>query len=342
MVDDFPVSDSLHLIDLGVMKRCLMGWRDGTFRSFRMKWSAKDAENISTFLLSCKMPLEIHRAVRGLDCLSQWKGLEYRTFLFYIGIVILKDYLPYDVYEHFLVLFCAITICSSNFYAQYIKLAEQMLLQYIEQYKEIYGEEYITSNVHNLSHLVDDVKKFGILPTFSSYPFESKLYHIKNLLRNARNPLIQVAKRLSESDYVIDVNDFTIKEFPVLSKQNDGEEISVPITITTKFFFQVEVTDGLTLNKDFKNKWFLTNDNEIVNVKNIISENKNVFIYGPSLKHIYNFFETPIKSSYLNIYASDCQENVAKLYFLSSIKCKLVCIKKDLETYVFIPLLHTL
>lgn len=71
MIDDFPIADSLHLIDLGIAKRCLMGWRNGNFRNFRLKWSAADTQTITEFLISCKMPLEIHRAVRGLDCLSQ-------------------------------------------------------------------------------------------------------------------------------------------------------------------------------------------------------------------------------------------------------------------------------
>lgn len=41
MVEDFPVSDSLHLIDLGVMKRLLIGWRDGNFGKLLTKWRAK-------------------------------------------------------------------------------------------------------------------------------------------------------------------------------------------------------------------------------------------------------------------------------------------------------------
>lgn len=155
MIDDFPVADSLHLIDLGIMKRCLLGWRDGTFRNFGMKWSANDTLNISKFLRQCKLPSEIHRAVRGLDCLPQWKGLEYRSFFYYIGIVILKKFLPYNVYEHFLVLFCVITICSSKVYTDhFLELADEMMQHYVEEYREIYGEEYMTRNVHNLLYFV--------------------------------------------------------------------------------------------------------------------------------------------------------------------------------------------
>lgn len=150
MINDFPVADSLHLIDLGIMKRCLIGWRDGSFGNYRTKRSARDTEKVTNFLIRCKMPAEIHRAVRGLDCLSFWKGLEFRTFLYYLGIVVLKKVLSADVYEHFLGLFCAVTICSSEKYCNYLELAETLLQHYVEYFGDIYGEEYVTSNIHNL------------------------------------------------------------------------------------------------------------------------------------------------------------------------------------------------
>lgn len=176
MIKHFPVGDSLHLIDLGVMKKCLLGWKDGRFGNFHTKWSAKDINIVSDFLMKCKMPCEMHRAVRGLNCLSHWKGLEFRTFLHYLGIIILKDVLPQDAYEHFLVFFCAITICSSATYSSLLDVAETLLNHYIEYYRDIYGECNITSNIHNLHHLIDEVRSFGILTTFNAYPFESKLY----------------------------------------------------------------------------------------------------------------------------------------------------------------------
>lgn len=80
MVDDIPVCDSLHLIDLGVMKRLLMGWRDGNIGKYLTKWCSRDIEKVNKFLSTCLMPKEIHRAVRKVDVLAHWKGSEYRTF----------------------------------------------------------------------------------------------------------------------------------------------------------------------------------------------------------------------------------------------------------------------
>ncbi|RVE41953.1 hypothetical protein evm_013393 [Chilo suppressalis] len=65
MIEDFPISDSLHLIDLGVMKRLLVGWRDGNFKNLTTKWRADDTLKVTQFLLTCKLPSEIHRSMRA-------------------------------------------------------------------------------------------------------------------------------------------------------------------------------------------------------------------------------------------------------------------------------------
>lgn len=76
MIQDFPVGDSLYLLDLGIMKRLLCGWSDGKFGNYKTKWSARVTHEISHFLVQIKLPVEFHRKVRGLDVLAFWKGLE--------------------------------------------------------------------------------------------------------------------------------------------------------------------------------------------------------------------------------------------------------------------------
>lgn len=154
MIEQFPVADSLHLLHLGVMKRLLLGWRDGSFRNSDTKWPDKTSFTISEYLVACRLPAEFQRVLTGLDLLARWKGTQLRAFLHYVGIVVLKDNLVHEAYEHFLLLFCAVTICSSKRYFSLLPLARNMFNQYIEIFKEIYGEHHVTSNVHNLTHVV--------------------------------------------------------------------------------------------------------------------------------------------------------------------------------------------
>lgn len=341
MIDDFPVADSLHLIDLGIMKRHLIGWRDGNMGNYRTKWSAKTTAEVSQRLKQMKMPAEIHRSVRGLDCLAHWKGTEYRTFFYYISIVVLKPVLPSDIYEHFLVLYCAVTICSSKVYDQLLDLANELIQHYLELFKNIYGEDYITSNVHNLNHLVNDVKKFGVLSDFSAYPFESKLCQIKKLLRTGNKPLSQVAKRLLEIDEIT-CNEYTstciADSCPKLTKEILRENLST----SSAQYARVEMNE-YSLSNDRANKWFLTKSGNIVAMSHAEQKNGSIDIYGSHLKQIGTFFRKPFLSTRLNIYSSNCKESSPQYYKTDDIKCKMVAIpiNQSGET-AFIPLLHTL
>lgn len=92
-------------------------------------WSTNVQQEINEYLaeLNTQIPTEIHRAIRSFHHLNYWKGSEYRTFLLYIGIVILKDHLPSDQYEHFLELFCAVSICYSNAFLKYRMIAKSRI-----------------------------------------------------------------------------------------------------------------------------------------------------------------------------------------------------------------------
>lgn len=345
MIQDFPVGDSLHLLDLGIMKRLLCGWRDGSFGNYKTKWLARVTQEISHFLVQIKLPAEFHRKIRGLDVLAFWKGLEFRTFFYYVGIVVLKHYLSTEVYEHFLMLFCAVTICSSEEYKSKLNVAQTLLEHFVEYFVDIYGEHFITSNVHNLLHLVDDVKRFGILTTFSTYPFESKLFAIKNIIRSGHRPLAQIAKRLGEMGKVEVqyINKDVHANFPILKKMTEKKQGIHTKNENDLYFTHIQL-DGFILESQGENQWFLSSNREIVSLKYIIkSPNNDIIICGNILKMKDDLFATPVCSSYFNIYKSNCVEDEIKAFKTENIKCKLVAVKDLMDNVtIFFPLLHTL
>lgn len=338
MIEDFPVSDSLHLIDLGLMKRLLIGWRDGNFGVYLTKWSASDIEKVNNFLNNCKMSTEIHRSVRSLDVLKHWKGSEFRSFLYYLSLVILKQVLREEAYTHFMHLFCAITICSNEKYFKFLRIAEEMLAHFTEQFKRIYGKDYVTSNIHNLSHLVDEVKIFGILQSYNAYEFENKLQHLKRMVRHGKKPLRQIARRIIERDLV---------ELKSLRTENN----KCPIIKKSKRGNDVLCLSGFILSNKEQDKWFLTNDNHVVEFisiyikKNCLTQEQDIQIRGYVVQQVQDAFEMPLKSSFLNIYQCDCGEfyrnREVEIFKISIIKCKMVSILYGRKMF-FIPLLHTL
>lgn len=129
MITAFPTSDPLHLLELGVMRKCIYRWIFGA-RDYGGKWNKQLISRVSELLkiLQTYMPSDIHRSVRGLDTVRFWKGVEFRTLLLYVGIVAFKDALKENEYLHFLTLSCAATICSSKFHSKIFIRCESHVL----------------------------------------------------------------------------------------------------------------------------------------------------------------------------------------------------------------------
>lgn len=83
-----------------------------------------------------------------------------------------------------------------------VNFAESLLLEFVMDFQQIYGERSVTFNVHNLIHICKDVANFGALDSYSAYPFESYLCSIKKLIRKGDKPLEKIARRLEEYESI--------------------------------------------------------------------------------------------------------------------------------------------
>ncbi|XP_058056194.1 uncharacterized protein LOC131207591 [Anopheles bellator] len=80
---------------------------------------------------------------------------------------------------------------------------------YLRKFVEGYYKETntITSNIHLLTHVVDEVDRFGPLPTISTYSFENCLGQLKRKIKSCRRPLEQIANRVQERALSEEVRD---------------------------------------------------------------------------------------------------------------------------------------
>lgn len=282
-------------------------------------------------------PKEIHRSIRDLQCISFWKGSEYRSFLLYFSIVVLKKHLLEDEYNNFLRLYCATRICYVDTYKPFIDIAQKWFENYVEGCINLYGEYSISSNVHNLLHVVDDVKEFGCLQDISTYPFENLLQFIKLKVKQRNMPLQQVTRRLIESspDNCRLNMQFGSKILP---------QTKYPYNLNGKEVFKEVVIDGNFILSTRKrcDSWFLASSGDVVLMKYATKIDFNhVTLHGTTLKSKFNYFTFPISSKYLDIYESDGETNSEiKEFNLQSVKSKLICL--PINHFVFIPLIHTI
>lgn len=89
-------------------------------------------------------------------------------------------------------------MCCKKYSKLYLAYADDLCKCFVQQFCQIYGEKYMSQNVHELIHLSDDVSKFGVLDNFSSFPFENSMRRIKELIRKPDKPLAQIVKRYGE------------------------------------------------------------------------------------------------------------------------------------------------
>ena len=202
MVNAF-VLDYMHLVCQGVMKRLLHWWKDGDKES---KWSPAQCKIVSDGLLKLKshLPKCFQRRPRSLEWLHLWKATEYRFFLLYGGMIVLRDVLPKEKYEHFVALSVAIRILLSPKMVKdeaMVKYARELLIWFVKEAQKLYGKRFITYNVHSLLHLADDVMNHQQpLDKLSAFMYESYLGQLKRKVHSGYCPVQQLVKRLHEQE----------------------------------------------------------------------------------------------------------------------------------------------
>lgn len=203
-IDLFPL-DYMHLVCLGVVRRLLLWLRQGPAVC---RLSVRERQQISDHLVSLrgKIPSEFARQPRSFTELDRWKATEFRQFLLYTGPIVLEAVLSTKRYQHFLALSIAMSILltsSTQKRNAYLDYAKNLLVYFVKKSKKLYGEAFCVYNVHNLIHLPSDVEFFETsLNDLSGFQFENHLQTIKRFVRNSKNPIAQVAKRLAELDNV--------------------------------------------------------------------------------------------------------------------------------------------
>jgi len=91
---------------------------------------------------------------------------------------------------------------SDVFIRDYIEDAQQFVELFVNHSCQLFGRKFVVYNVHSMLHLSSNVKKFGVLPSFSAYPFEDMNGILKRFVRSSSKPIQQICRRLAEIEKV--------------------------------------------------------------------------------------------------------------------------------------------
>lgn len=335
--------DYLHLILLGVMRRLIWLWIKGPLK---VRLCSSKIDEISKRLeaLASAMPQDFQRRPRSISEFGIWKGVEFRQFLLYTGPVVLKGILRKDMYENFLTLHAAILILINPKLVKdtiNVKFADSLLKSFVSNFAKIYGNRYVTHNVHNTEHIAEDVEKYGKLDNFSSFRFENHMSAIKKLIRKPNQVLQQLARRSSEIESVQScVSHEPYKIQSLLLKHSKGPVLGSAAPDTEQFR-KLETNTYIINTKTKGDNCFLLKDKSVIIIKNLIKHNEEgIYLIGKRMKIQDSMYTAPIDSRILNIVQVYETNESLRSWPITSVQCKLWRLELENNTFVF-PIHHT-
>lgn len=275
MISQFPL-DCMHLVDLGITKKILTH----ILTKKTINPISRGADSSMTALLETLKPFiprEFARKPRGFKVICRWKATEYRQFGLYTGIIVLKDFIPKEIYNHFLLLHCAYKLLLMSRNHLEIKKAHEMLTNFVELFPVLYGRTSVSYNVHNLLHLADCVLEYGKLNNFSAYVFENYMKTLKKKIKMPKHLPQQTFNQFSKDPFILK------KKFYGIKKRKNVLSLFTP-----KGLFSSDCPDNICL----------VGSQCFIKITKILGKTK---FSGKMYLNVQNFFEYPMNSLDLEI-----------------------------------------
>ena len=237
------VIDYMHGVCLGIMKTLLTIWFDKKNKDVDSSNYSK-REKVNTMLQNITPTMFVSRIPRSLDDLSHWKSSEYRNFLLYWSIPILREVLDSEYFAHFCLLARSIfTLSKEGITPEELQAADTALLLFVENFNILYGDRYLTLNLHQLLHLTDCVRYTGPLYVNNCFIFEDLNGYIVKHIHGTQGIDTQLTNiismlRVPSTMFTIYVDDNTDEEVVNLYR-----ELSDSVTVRHKHMDEIE--DGV-------------------------------------------------------------------------------------------------
>ncbi|CAI6355527.1 unnamed protein product [Macrosiphum euphorbiae] len=348
MVYSFSL-DYMHLTCLGVVKKLIMLWLGNIKGSpISVRLQNRKVQEISENLLFLRssMTSDFSRFPRGLNEMPRWKATEFRLFLLYTGPIVLKDILNNECYLHFMYLhICFRILLVKNSSDELVNFVEKLLSYFVQKFGIIYGQKFISHNVHGLLHIVDDYKKFGPLDRLSCFPFENYMKSLKKMVRKHQKPLEQVINRYQEIlEFSNAPNTYNLLPNSIEFKKphNNG-----PLLGNISSQFRIVLTNDVKINTNSLTDCFIGFKKEgklnIYKVLNICCNNTGLhFFVAKSFNNIEPLYDKPISSLKLGIaYVSNLSKNIVPIT-IDHLFQKYVVFNSNNNKQIALPILHSL
>ena len=180
--------DYMHCALLGVMKYLLGLWFNSEHNKENF-YIGRSVLLVDKRLKEITPPLVISRKPRAIsEHFKYYKASELRSFLLYYSLPILFGILPLEYWDHFSLLSTSIYILlQSSISEEQLQYCQKNLNTFCGKFQALYGERYMSANIHLLLHLPDTVRELGPLWVYSCFHFEGLNGMLKGLVRGTQH-----------------------------------------------------------------------------------------------------------------------------------------------------------
>lgn len=185
--------DYMHCILLGVMRKLLNLWLNSSNHNKPYYITPKRQEALNKRILKIKLTSDIFRKPPSIYVRADFKATKFRSFLLYYLKFFLADLLKRSYIDHFHLLSSACYMLLKETISQEeIDSAEKRLVQFANEFEQLYGSFNVTLNVHLLKHIGTAVRQLGPLWAQSAFGMEGN-NGIINKTAAKKNPMHSIA-----------------------------------------------------------------------------------------------------------------------------------------------------
>ena len=185
------VVDPMHNLLLGTAKHMVSVWKD------RSILSKKDLEDIQNRVDSFVTPNDIGRLPANIS--SSFSGFtadQWINWTIFFSLYSLKGILPHRDFScwQLFVKACHI-ICRRQISLEQLNHADNLLLEFLNAFENLYGKEFCTINLHLHAHLKSCILDYGPVYSFWLFAFERMNGVLGSFQTNCHDISVQLMRR---------------------------------------------------------------------------------------------------------------------------------------------------
>lgn len=293
--------EAMHLAWLGNMKKVISAHVDGKYGMRRLNARKCDIIDSRMRLLRSYCPSEFNRRPNEITRFHTFKATEFRQLLLYTAPAVLKNIMNNDYYDHLMILHCVLRILvSEDTSREMYPFCQTALESYTTLCEQLYGQQFLSYNVHALLHVVSDVEQLGPLETFSAFCYENNMTAFRKRVRKPGLSLQQYYKRTKELEgFDVAPLDNTIR---IRLSQNHAAG-PLPEFIEDHLCQQYNKLQvgKFTFATNLRDSCCILEDSGVCLIKNIVRIEEDIFFIVQRFRSVTEIYDVGVTSDFVNV-----------------------------------------